>query len=136
MFIYIIYYSTYTYRHTHMYTHGELLRVHVPASARILVPLFAKASLGLYEPIEWRGGAPVPLAKRAAAALSCDRFRSILISSLPGKVYHRQLRTLLMPALQKVRGDTQAGAVPGISTSLWSPAPIGTSCRPDTRLGR
>ena len=99
---------------------GELLRVHVPASARVLVPLFAKASLGLYEPIEWRGGALIPLAKRAAAALSCDRFRSILISSLPGKVYHRQLRSLLMPALQRVRGDTQAGAVPGISTEAIS----------------
>ena len=83
-----------------------------------LVPLFTKASLGLYEPIEWRGGggALVPLAKRAAVALSCDRFRSILISSLPGKVYHRQLRTMLMPVLQQARGDTQAGAVPGIST--------------------
>ncbi|CAE7453752.1 unnamed protein product [Symbiodinium sp. CCMP2592] len=95
---------------------GELLRLDVPASARVLVPMFAKASMGLYEPVEWRGGALVPLAKRAAAALSCDRFRSILVSSIPGKVYHRQLRTLLMPALESVRGDTQAGAVPGIST--------------------
>ena len=95
---------------------GELLRLHVPASARVLVPLFTKACLGLHEPVEWRGGALIPLAKRAAAALSCDRFRSILISSVPGKVYHRQLRTLLMPALQRSRADLQAGAVPGIST--------------------
>ena len=95
---------------------GELLRVHVPSSARLLVPVYAKAALGLYEPLEFRGGALVPLAKKAATLLSCDRFRSILVSSLPGKIYHRQLRTLLLPSLQSVRGDTQAGAVPGIST--------------------
>ena len=95
---------------------GELLRVHVPSSARLLVPIFTKAALGLYEPLEFRGGALVPLAKRAATLLSCDRFRSVLVSSLPGKIYHRQLRTLLLPSLQSVRGDAQAGAVPGIST--------------------
>ncbi|CAE7556418.1 unnamed protein product, partial [Symbiodinium sp. CCMP2456] len=95
---------------------GELLRVHAPSSARLLTPLYAKAALGLYEPIEFRGGALIPLAKRAAASMTCEKFRSVLVSSLPGKIYHRQLRTMLLPALQRVRGDTQAGAIPGIST--------------------
>ena len=95
---------------------GELLRLHAASSARVLLPVFAKSALSLREPVEYRGGALVPLAKRAAAALSCDKFRSILVSSLPGKIYHRQMRTLLLPALEQVRGDAQAGAVPGIST--------------------
>ena len=99
---------------------GELLRLHAVTSARVLLPVYAKASLGLCEPLEFRGGALVPLAKRASAALSCEGFRSILVSSLPGKVYHRQLRTLMMPALQASRGDVQAGAVPGISTEAIS----------------
>ena len=99
---------------------GELLRLHGASSARVLMPIFAKSALSLQEPVEYRGGALVPLAKRAAAALSCDKFRSILVSSLPGKVYHRQLRTLLLPALEQVRGDAQAGAVPGISTEAIS----------------
>ena len=90
------------------------------SSARVLVPVYAKASLSLQEVLEFRGGALVPLAKRASAIMTCDRFRSILVSSLPGKVYHRQLRTLVMPALQLCRGDTQAGAVPGIATESIS----------------
>ena len=75
-----------------------------------------KSALTIYEPVEFRGGSLIPLAKRAAAAFSMDKFRSILVSSLPGKVLHRQYRTSLISPLQQVRGDLQAGALPGIST--------------------
>ena len=95
---------------------AELLRLHGPASARLLLPVYVKSTLSIYEPVEFRGGALLPLAKRAAAAFSVDKFRSILISSLPGKILHRQYRTALLPALRSVKGDLQAGALPGVST--------------------
>ncbi|CAE7228212.1 SLC38A6 [Symbiodinium microadriaticum] len=95
---------------------AELLRVHAPTSARLLAGIYVKSALTIYEPVEFRGGSLIPLAKRAAAAFSMDKFRSILVSSLPGKVLHRQYRTALISPLQQVRGDLQAGALPGIST--------------------
>ncbi|CAE7848430.1 unnamed protein product [Symbiodinium sp. KB8] len=95
---------------------AELLRVHAPTSARLLAAVYVKSALAIYEPVEFRGGSLIPLAKRAAAAFSMDKFRSILVSSLPGKVLHRQYRTALIPPLQQVRGDLQAGALPSIST--------------------
>ncbi|CAE7844850.1 unnamed protein product [Symbiodinium necroappetens] len=95
---------------------AELLRVHAPISARLLASIYVKSALTIYEPIEFRGGSLIPLAKRASAAFSMDKFRSILVSSLPGKILHRQYRTVLIPPLQQVRGDLQAGALPGVST--------------------
>ena len=95
---------------------AELLRVHAPVSARLLASIYVKSALTIYEPIEFRGGSLIPLAKRASAAFSMDKFRSILVSSLPGKILHRQYRTALIPPLQQVRGDLQAGALPGVST--------------------
>ncbi|CAE7343995.1 unnamed protein product [Symbiodinium sp. CCMP2592] len=95
---------------------GELMRAHAPSSARLLVAVYTKSALGLYEPIEFRGGALLPLAKRAASSLTCDKFRSILVSSLPGKVLHQQLRRQLLHPLERAKTELQAGAMPGVST--------------------
>ena len=56
----------------------------------------------------------MPLAKKAAAAFSCSKFRAILLSSLPSKLYHRHLRDCLSAHFQPQA--LQAGALPGIST--------------------
>ena len=95
---------------------GELFRLHVPTAARALLAVYTKASMALYEPVEFRGGALLPLAKKASAALACDRFRSILLSNVAGKVYHKQIRNMLVEPFRAVKGEMQAGALPGIST--------------------
>ncbi|CAE7291037.1 zntD [Symbiodinium sp. CCMP2592] len=51
------------------------------AGADGLLPLFVKSLLTLREPVEFKGGALMTLAKKAAAAFTCDRYRSILLSS-------------------------------------------------------
>ncbi|CAE7244695.1 unnamed protein product [Symbiodinium sp. CCMP2592] len=50
----------------------------------------------------------------AHAALQCSKFRAILLSSVPGKLYHRHIRSCLCNHLPAE--DLQAGAVPGIGT--------------------
>ena len=95
---------------------GELLKLHAPASARAMIAVYAKSAIGICEPVEFRGGALIPLAKRASAIMACENFRSVLVSSVAGKAYHKQLRNRLVPLLGKVKGDMQAGAMPGIST--------------------
>ena len=92
---------------------AELLRLDAPIVARQLVPIFLKASLYVREPITFRGGDLMCLAKKAGQALSCDAYRSILISSVPGKLYHRSLRDSLKPLLLDTQPTFQAGVAAG-----------------------
>ena len=92
---------------------SELLQLHTPTTMRQFFPLCLKASLSIREPVHFRGGELFCLAKKAGAVLQCSSFRSILISSVPGKVMHRALRTRLVGLLQDHRPPLQAGAVPG-----------------------
>ena len=91
---------------------GELLRVQPAITSQWLYPLYLKTAMCLQEPTTWRGGALICLAKKAAALFDCKAFRSILLSSVPSKLYHRILRNKLMDAFANVRGDLQAGQIP------------------------
>ena len=92
---------------------GEFLQAHVPTTLRQFFPVCLKASLAIREPCQFRGGELICLAKKAGAALHCSSFRSILISSVPGKILHRTLRTRLLDVLARYRPPLQAGAMPG-----------------------
>ncbi|CAE7794330.1 unnamed protein product, partial [Symbiodinium sp. CCMP2456] len=95
---------------------AETLRVCPTVAARSFLPLFLKfkVSLSLREPTPWRGGHLMCLAKRATALLDCEAFRSILLASLPAKIFHRLWRDRLSRHLGHVKGDLQAGQLPGV----------------------
>ena len=88
---------------------AEFLRLDAPIVARQLTPVFLKACLHVQEPITFRGGDLVCLAKRAGQALQCDAYRSILVSSVPGKLYHRGVREALKPLLLNSQMPFQGG---------------------------
>ncbi|CAE7435991.1 tyrP-A, partial [Symbiodinium necroappetens] len=92
---------------------AELLRLDAPITARQLLPVFLKASLHVQEPITFRGGDLVCLAKRAGQALTCEAYRSILVSSVPGKQNHRGLRESLKHLLLGSQPPFQAGVAAG-----------------------
>ena len=85
-----------------------------------LYPLYLKSALRLQEPTLWRGSHLMCLAKRATALFDCASFRSILLASVPGKVFHRVLRDKLAPCLARVKGDLQAGQLPGVGVESIS----------------
>ncbi|CAE7255240.1 unnamed protein product [Symbiodinium sp. CCMP2592] len=95
---------------------AELLHVSVVHSAAALYPVYLKTALGLREPAAWRGGNLICLAKRASSLMSCSAFRSILLESVPGKLWHRILRSQLTASFAGVCLDLQAGQLPGIGT--------------------
>ena len=97
---------------------ADLLQLDVATASRRLLPIFAKAALGCREPVSYRGGCLIALAKKAFASLNCSDFRSILLSSVPGKLLHRALRRRLLPSLVEVAFPLQAGAVPGSSPDM------------------
>ena len=91
----------------------ETLQVQPVLTARQLLPVLLKSSMGLREPLTFRGGDLVCLAKRAGATLRCQDYRSILVSSIPGKIHHRKLRSQLTKLLEGYRQPLQSGALPG-----------------------
>ena len=97
---------------------ADILKLDVPTSSRRLLPIFAKAALACREPIVFKGGCLITLAKKAYASLNCADFRSIILSSVPGKLLHRSLRRRLLPPLSQVALPLQAGAMPGASPEL------------------
>ena len=99
---------------------SELLKLCVSDAARSLLPVLAKTTLGLQEPSAFRGGSLMTLAKKAATTCECKHYRSILLACVPGKVYHRYLRQLLVPVLEETRSPMQAGAVPRIGIEALS----------------
>ncbi|CAE7258117.1 unnamed protein product [Symbiodinium sp. CCMP2592] len=99
---------------------AETLKTDVPVTARQLLPLLAKTSLRALEPVSFRGGDLFLLAKRAANVLGCDGYRSILISSVLGKIYHRCVRQQLLPSFSADRAPFHAGILPGQGIELIS----------------
>ncbi|CAE7432948.1 unnamed protein product [Symbiodinium sp. CCMP2456] len=99
---------------------GDLLRLCPVQAAVQLYPVILKTVLAICEPIEFRGGLLHCLAKRAGAALQCKHFRSIMLSSTPGKLYHRLLRNRLVPLLADHGHPTQAGTIPGVGIEAIS----------------
>ena len=93
---------------------AEIYRISPTHAAVAVLPLFLKSCLEVQEPVEWRGGCLVALAKKAAAALCCGNFRSILMASTMGKLYHRVVRSKLLPHLDDFKGELQAGTSRGV----------------------
>ena len=99
---------------------AELLKLQAACSTRHLLPVFAKSLLALQEPVEFKGGSLFTLAKRASTAFSCDRHRSIMISSIPGKLFHLCVRRRLLPLLRSHGHDLQGGVRPGVGVDSIS----------------
>ena len=93
---------------------ADLLKLCPQAAARKLLPVLTKTTLALREPVEFRGGTLICLAKRVGASLQCSHYRSILLASIPAKVYHRHLRNLLVPLHSADKAALQLGALGGI----------------------
>ena len=97
---------------------ADLLKLNVPNSSRRLLPVFTKAALACREPVVFKGGCLITLAKKAHASLQCSDFRSIILSSVPGKLFHRSLRRRLLQPLSRIAFPLQAGALPGASPEI------------------
>ena len=99
---------------------AELLRMQPLLAARHLVGLQTKSILSLREPVEWKGGSLFTLAKKASAVFRCDKHRSILLSSIPGKLFHRGIRAKIMPSLLENVTDLHGGVKSGIGVDTIS----------------
>ena len=91
-----------------------------PALASQTFPLCLKTAHQGKEPLLWRGGRAFALYKGKGDARLCQSFRSILLSDMLAKRWHKLLRTAAMPGFEKDKGEGQFGVCGGATTSLLS----------------
>ncbi|CAE7316855.1 unnamed protein product [Symbiodinium sp. CCMP2592] len=89
---------------------GEMLRAAPAATAKILWPLFAKATAQICQPIQWRGGLLHEAYKRSGSSSDPQSFRSLFVSSTVGKCFHKMFRTRSQHDLEGAFHSFQLGA--------------------------
>ncbi|CAE7419468.1 unnamed protein product [Symbiodinium sp. CCMP2592] len=72
---------------------GELLRADPAGITKAAFPLFLKATVSLRQPIQWRGGLLRESWKRKGTVREPANYRSLFVSSMLGKVFHKVLRS-------------------------------------------
>ena len=70
----------------------ELFRAAPQEMARLFHPLMVKATLCIAQPIQWRGGVLFEAYKHSGSPSLAENYRSLFVSSVPGKCFHRILR--------------------------------------------
>ena len=91
-----------------------------PAMAAHSFSLCLKVAHQGREPLLWRGGRAFALYKGKGDARLCQSFRSILLSDLLAKRWHKLLRNMALPAFEAAKEDGQFGVCGGTTTSLLS----------------
>ena len=99
---------------------GELLHFAAGTASRALYQLFLKISLRCSEPLQFKGGTLYAVWKGKNDPSACSSHRGILVSSTPGKAFHRLLRDSAVGALQNVSTAMQIGGLPKFPVVLAS----------------
>ncbi|CAE7462360.1 CFDP2 [Symbiodinium sp. CCMP2592] len=127
---------------------GELLQLAPAATARLLAPLFLKSAMGIQEPLEFRGGCLIPLAKQAHESCIIDMYGAAFVIiylqstsklELSQAAFYRVIRQLVAPvgdddrslrkffhtlgvppeALQELAGDSLADVFFGFAFAAY-----------------
>ena len=88
--------------------------------ARLFHPLMVKAALNLIQPVQWRGGILFEAYKRSGSPASVESYRSLFVSSVPGKCYHRILRNRAAGLVEDTLGSLHCGGRKGRPVTLPS----------------
>ena len=99
---------------------GELLKFAAGTASTALFQLFLKVSMRAAEPIQFKGGALHAVWKGKSSATQCSAHRGILVSSTPGKAFHRVVRQQAVPALRAIATDMQIGGLPKFPVTMAS----------------
>ncbi|CAE7640812.1 unnamed protein product [Symbiodinium microadriaticum] len=99
---------------------GELLHFAAGQVSVALFQLFLKVSMRAAEPIQFKGGALFAIWKGKSSATQCSAHRGILVSSTPGKSFHRVARQRAIPALQNIASEMQIGGLPHFPVTMAS----------------
>ena len=98
----------------------EVFKAAPQLMARLFHPLMVKAALNLVQPVQWRGGILFEAYKHSGSPASVDNYRSLFVSSIPGKCYHRILRNRAADLVEDTLGSLHCGGRKGRPVTLPS----------------
>ena len=99
---------------------GDILHFGAGTFAWTLYPLLLKLWITSCEPILYKGGQLIAAYKGKGDASRCESYRSLLISSTIGKLFHRLFRHGLMKEFLPNALNMQLGGMPRISVTQGS----------------
>ena len=88
--------------------------------ARLFHPLMVKAAWNLVQPVQWRGGVLFEAYKHSGTPTAVENYRSLFVSSVPGKCYHRILRNKAAGIVEDTLGPLHCGGRKGMPVTLPS----------------
>eukprot|EP00438_Fugacium_kawagutii_P021317 Skav200338 [mRNA] locus=scaffold26:74302:77901:+ [translate_table: standard] len=97
---------------------GEMCRFHAPTLAKASYTQLMKLTLHGQESLEHKGGQLCAAYKGRGPQHACSSYRSLLVSSHPGKVLHRALRQTQSAAYSAYMQCQQIGGRPAVSVGL------------------
>ena len=97
---------------------GEMLLAAPGPVAKLLFPLFTKATANLCQPAQFRGGILYEAHKRSGCSWDPQSYRSLFVSSVVGKCYHKAFRTKSQQAINRSLHDFHMGAKKGCPVTM------------------
>ena len=79
-----------------------------------------KAATGLQQPVQWRGGVLTEAYKGKGAQSCPESFRSLFVSSVLGKAFHKVLRAKILPYADETFTSAHFGARKGAPVTIAS----------------
>ena len=87
----------------------ELFKAAPQVMARMFHPPMVKAALRIAQPIQWRGGILFEAFKHNGPPSLADNYRSLFVSSIPGKCYRCILRDKAAGVIENTLGTLRCG---------------------------
>ena len=91
----------------------EVFKAAPQALAALFHPLMVKSALCLVQPVQWRGGILFEAYKNSGSPALSESYRSLFVSSVPGKCYHRILRNKAAGVVEEVMDPLHCGGRKG-----------------------
>ena len=87
----------------------ELFKAAPQILAKLFHPLMVKASLNIAQPVQWRGGVLFEAYKNSGSPTLAENYRSLFVSSVPGKCFHRIVRNKAAGVIEDVLDPLHCG---------------------------
>ena len=97
---------------------GDIIRHAPKAFAGIFYPIFIKAIVRKQEPLAWRGGRMATIWKKKGDPTICSSSRGVFVANATGKAFHKHIRTLLVPYVEKSAAYSQCGGLKHKGTDI------------------
>ena len=97
---------------------GDVIKLVPEAFAKIFHPIFIKAIVRKQGPLAWRGGRMATIWKKKGDPTICASSRGVFVADAIGKAFHKHIRTLRVPYIERSAAYSQCGGLKHKGTDI------------------